>query len=561
MKDKKAPNFPLPGISKSAHAAAWNLNFLLYRGASAKPINQLSAQLLKEQFGPPIEERIAVVTLLHDTLLAALASGYSTVTVKRKLYSLKRFYKWNDDLNMDVTCENIQKSFSAWTDHLVHEIRICRTLKPRYAYDFASMLAKVIQEALELDYRLLYKSRLKKPKIRSISTRREKQNLEDTFTMGQVLVDIANSLTFEHIHKRLPVIIEIRGGLKLEEWCGKVPSDRISLHRSLSARQARSAALENSSLISRFPLLKLKIEAEMLIFIAQTGMNKAQAAKIKIGKFTYKSDTGGYTVRRLYKNRAKGTVEFHIYNEYRQHLESYVKWRGRFFPDDPDGLLFPNVGRRHREADTDFAAIRKRCIRLGIRFIPARDIRNTRANWLLRRSNDSSLTAEINQHTEKTLLTHYVKPNHQIALIEVSRFIHEIDPALAPPGPGACVEAEPKVIAGSSVKAPTPDCRTPAGCLFCEHQRDLKTLDHTWSLATYRYLKSLEIANTRTDISKSEALELTITELSKRLNHFNEEGDEFAGWVLEANARVDEGNYHPHWDFMITMMETPNEQI
>lgn len=561
MKDEDAIYFPLRGISSSAHAEAWNLSFLLYKGASAKPINQLSEHRLKEQFGDPIKERIAAVTLLHDTLLASLASGYSPVTVKRKLYSLKRFYKWNDDLNIDVTCENIHKRFSAWTDHLVHEIRICKTMKPRYAYDFASTLAKVIQDALELDYRLLYKSRLRKPKKRGINTRGEKQNLEDTLTMGQVLVDISNTLTFDQIHTRLPIIIETRSGLRLEEWCGHIPSDRISQHRSSGAREARSAALENFSFISRLPLLKLKIEAEMLIFIAQTGMNKAQAAKIKTGKFTYKSDTDGYTVRRLYKNRAKGAVEFHIYSEYRQHLEGYMKWRGRFFPDDPDGLLFPNVGRRPRESETDFSAIRRRCIRLGIRFIPARDVRHTRANWLLRRSNDISLTAEINQHTEKTLLTHYIKPNHQIALIEVSRFIHEIDPTLAPPGLGACVEGEPKAVAGLSLSAPIPDCRSPAGCLFCEHQRDLKTLDHTWSLATYRYLKSLEVANARTDISKNDALELTITEISKRLDYFNTEGGELADWILEANTRVDEGNYHPHWDFIITMMETPNEQI
>jgi hypothetical protein len=299
------------------------------------------------------------------------------------------------------------------------------------------------------------------------------------------------------------------------------------------------------------------MEAELLIFIAQTGMNLAQAYKIKIGKFSYQSDTSGYQVRRVFKQRRQGEVEFHIYSEYRTYFENYLEWRNELFGDDPEGRLFPIASPKERPEDspTDFSAIRKRCKRAGIKFVGASELRKSRTNWLLRRSKSESLTAEMGQHTESTLLQNYARPNHQVAITEISRFLATIDPALAPPGPGACVRAQPLNIPEPDHTAPTPDCINPAGCLFCEHQRDIESLDHFWSLATYRHCKTVELSKYRSTVDLANPTKLVIENITQRFNQFREGSAQAKIWLEEAQLRVDEGEYHPQWDIFIQLMD------
>src|SRR3546814_1685373 len=92
------------------------------------------------------------------------------------------------------------------------------------------------------------------------------------------------------------------------------------------------------------------------MFISQTGMNLAQAHNIKVGDFHYSSYLDGYQVRRRYKARRHGDVEFYIYEDYRAHFERYLEWRRAIFPDDSDGLMFPlvRVGGRSVEKAPQF---------------------------------------------------------------------------------------------------------------------------------------------------------------------------------------------------------------
>jgi hypothetical protein len=120
---------------------------------------------------------------------------------------------------------------------------------------------------------------------------------------------------------------------------------------------------------TRHPLFNLRIEAELLIFIAQTGMNLAQANQLTVGKFTYQSYEEGYKVRRIYKNRRQGEVEFTVYSEYRIHFETYLKWRSAILEGLDDERLFPltTPGRRRApDASPHFASIRKRCQLAGV---------------------------------------------------------------------------------------------------------------------------------------------------------------------------------------------------
>ncbi|MBM9995365.1 site-specific integrase, partial [Pseudomonas aeruginosa] len=107
----------------------------------------------------------------------------------------------------------------------------------------------------------------------------------------------------------------------------------------LAARAAHDA---DRTLRTRFPIVNLRIESELLMFIAQTGLNLQQAHTLRVEQFHYTSHLDGYQIR-TYKNRREGEVLFEIFASYREWFERYLEWRSEWFPNEPDGLLFPLI--------------------------------------------------------------------------------------------------------------------------------------------------------------------------------------------------------------------------
>jgi hypothetical protein len=269
------------------------------------------------------------------------------------------------------------------------------------------------------------------------------------------------------------------------------------------------------------------------------------------------SHLDGYQVRRLYKDRRKGDVEFQIYREYREFLERYLLWRDALFP--LDDRLFP-LWSSDGAADPiriGFQAITRRCKKLGIRYFGPRILRHTRINWLLRHTKDPGVTAEMAQHAKETLISTYETPNQQLAAIEISRFHLMSDPALASPGPGVCAGNHASPVINAPPEAPRPDCIGPAGCLFCQQQRDVDSEDHAWSLASYRHLKSLELSKYRPPRAAQgqHPAALVISRVSAKLDALRAIGPQRARWVDEALARIAEGVFHPAWDGFIRLAE------
>ena len=401
------------------------------------------------------------------------------------------------------------------------------------------------------------------------SARSEKQNLESTFSFGEALLDITKALSVEAIRGPAPILIKFRNGKTYHEWSGlpKKPLTEIAAYGkssrsveydiAVAQRQRWEADRSNKN---RSPAINIRIEAELLIFIAQTGMNQAQAWDLKIGEFRFESYQDGYVVRR-YKARRLGDVEFSVYSEYRTHFEQYLSWRNEIFPSNSEELLFPFINRRGevRRNKLVFTRIMDRFIAIGVKFIGPQLLRQTRINWLLRQSRNPALTAEMHSHTVETLLDDYQKPSHQIAIIEISRFWQNNDPALRPPGPGFCVEKTPVSLPGTPVGAPQPDCHGADGCLFCINQRDLDTFDHVWSLASLRYLKSLEVARdhakTVTVVRPKHPALLAVERITHKIDWFAASSELRSSWVEEALERMKEEKHHKRWAGWIILAE------
>jgi hypothetical protein len=106
--------------------------------------------------------------------------------------------------------------------------------------------------------------------------------------------------------------------------------------------------------------------------------------------------------------------------------------------------------------------------------------------------------------------------------------------------------------------ATAPDCIHPSGCLWCEHHRDIDTLDYVWALACFRYLKSLELSRYRPSKGSQHSEHPAyhaVMRMSNKLAWFRDSNDARRAWVEEACARIDECNYHPEWRRLIEAVE------
>lgn len=567
MRESDIPDLTFSMVKYGERETPWDLRTLLYQGGAGTNLRMVSDKIAQGALGAPILNRLPLVKKIHEVLTEKLVSGGSRSTAQGQIVSLRLFISCAEREGGALTLESAANRYVEWIDHLKRRKREVGDIGDAGISLHAIKVAYVLDRALELRSGLLEKAHLpKKPRKRGVlSVQADKQNLEQTFAFGHTLLDIIKSLSVEAIRGPLPCQISFRTGKLVNKWAFLKPPEKVKAlagkpgYAMTVVKNARAAWEADTSLRTRYALVNLRILAEMLVFISQTGMNISQVNGLKMGKFRYRSHLDGYQVERVYKGRRHGEVSFEIFSEYREIFERYLAWREAMFPGDGDGLLFPLVKKGGRAADVTptFGQIQKMCKELGVSYFPPSALRKTRINWVLRQSQDLAMTAEMHAHTQETLIQYYEQPNLQMAMIEISRFHSCRDPAIAPPGLGVCIEAAPIAILGAPRDAPVPDCVSPSGCLFCDHQRDLDCEDHVWSLSSYRHFKSLELASYRLPAKGRVPISIvaTIDRIAAKLKYFKESSEVRALWVGEASDRIEEGSYHPRWDGFIQLME------
>lgn len=572
MLDVHIPDLSFPGVSFGPKETPWDLRPWLYRGGAEAHVNKVASLIEAGKLGRPLVERIELVRLIRESLLNYLEGGGQREQVRSCLEKLKLFFRWADGASgPSLSLATAEHSYRHWCDALLHRVRVGRGLKERSAYGYGKMVGWVLDRVLERGSLLIRTTRLRNPKVspRAVSRKADKQNLEETFAFGHFLLDLADALPVEAIWGPLPLLIPLRNGKMLEEWSGRKRSDTLkppnpkwphqTRYHQQRAAQKRAAWQAEKTYRTRQPLINLRIMAEMFMLMGQPAVNLAQAHQLRMDEWRYKASSQGYEIR-TYKHRRWGPVVFEIYSEYRVVFERYLQWRKAIFPDDPDGLLFPLLGnggkpvQRRLDRSPDFQLLRDACRRATVTFLGPQALRNTNVNWMLRRTADPDLTADEKQHAKQTLLGVYEKPNLQRTMVQTQVFWAKHDPALAPPGPGSCAGQTPEPVENIPAAAAQPDCNTPAGCLFCTHQRDIDSLEYVWSLATFRFLKSFELRA----LGKAETMgptkhpsDLAIERITAKLNFIQASNPKRAQWVSEALLRLEEGRFHPAWAGLI----------
>ncbi|RDL42575.1 hypothetical protein DN730_18935 [Marinomonas piezotolerans] len=569
--DLTFPNFPM-----GTHQVPWNLKILIFKGAAKLSRKSAILSIESGEFGNPIEDRIPLVMAFHEAISSMISLGKSRALVESSLEVLWRFFSWSEANSEPITRETIIDIFKRWAEFQLYRTQIRKEISAIHAYRQSSKMANLIAKALHLPGikpggTLLQQTRIRKPpeKKRVLSVKADKQNLDQTFEFGHVLTKICRALDLETVRGKLPILIDA-GGEKMLTLSGnlmKPNMDTNVIENEASRRRAeiaRAPLNDSESLFDRHKrsgILNQRIEAELLIFIAQTGMNLTQAASFERENYRWKSNGEDLEVFRVYKGRRSGEAIFRCFKSYREHLEKYMVWLDETGLSDHDNRLFPLLSRgmiRAKDAKVKFFTTKETFKKINLAFIGPKQLRKTRVNWLLRRSRDLDLTAEQMAHDKGVLLRDYEMPHHQSAAAEIIHFYNATDPAFSPPGPGICIDEghKPESIAGLPKEAPKPDCVSPEGCLFCAKHRDIMSSEYCWKLASHSHIKSLETA-----LYKPSAQQevhpgyRVIDRITQKLEAIASGSQIRALWVKEAKDSIRSGKYHPYWDGHIKLLE------
>lgn len=553
-KERQIPDLTFPEVEFGELEIVWNLNVLLYRGGAKEKSRTAQDAIAGGALGKPRFERVSLVRKLHDEMRGKLVAGARKDSARGEIRNLRDFFKWADENGCQLTLDSVQSDYLQWADSLLHRHRVVKDLKQQSAYVQAARVGGLLDAVLERHTPIIQLTGLEMPVRRksTLGVKAEKQNLEETFKFGHALQDVCDVLTEAFIFEGdLPVRISLRDGTEIVDWSGANPRWNWSIASGSSYESDRTIR-------TRHPLINSRIEAELLMFIGQTGMNFSQAQSLKFRHFSYASHLDGYHVRDR-KARRGGDVLFEIFKEYKSHFERYLKWRARLFPDSDRIFPFINI-RGGAESRLHQFRLRKIFLAQGIPFVPPRTLRNTRVNWLLRRSGDPVQTAEMAQHSKETLALHYEEPSLQRAISEVMRFWVKNDPHFGrfeSVSPGEC-DGKPVPTSDIPQGALRPDCLRPSGCLWCEHHRDIDSQDYIWSLASYRHLKLVELSKwtvSREALKDAPPVQLVIDRLTEKLQWFGSSSDRRRRWLEEALTRIEEGSYHDAWEGIIHDVE------
>lgn len=549
----------------------WEFDYtrLLYRGGAAAPFKMKTSELEK-CFGEIDIARLPLLLKIDEVIQARVIAGHSKLSAKASIDLIRKFYLWNDNQRLSLTLDNVAIAYLSWSDYLLSRARNGE-IKELTAYGMACIVSSILDEVLELEDGLIRQTRHRR-RGRAGRGFDHGVNIQEAILFGHTLCDICDSLTTAAIRGSLPVKIKFRSGQEIKHWSGlravetlkSTPANSSVLVGADGNMSKRHAWELDPSNRTRRALINLRIQSEMLIFVAQTGMNSSQVRTLKVGGFSYQSHIDGYLVRRVYKPRRQGEVEFQIYKEYRVFFERYLKWLQEIFPEGERELLFPFIAAptsRQRSLNgvcENLKGVRNISMTLNVVFLTPRELRKTRVNWLARNFGDLTQTAEMAQTSKEVLLRNYLVPDPQIATNEIVRFFkNQNSNACTPPGPGICIEPRPALLPDCHEDAPQPDCVSPSGCMFCAHQRDIDSLDHIWSLLSYKHLKLQELMTHRPPVfgGYTPPAEYVLDRVSEKIKAFELSSEKRRLWVETSRDKVREGDYHPAWSGFIELIE------
>lgn len=303
---------PMSAERASASGSRFDLTRFLYSGSASLRSNVAYQKIAAEQLGSPQASRLELLVAIKEELEGRLHSGQSAQSLPHYITTLVGFIRFLDDNNLSFELSSLEENFLEYAEFLfVRHKTKGSGLSQNSAYLKAAILSTIFGSILSIPetVRLVNRTRLrsKKVSVKAASSRAEKQSLESTFRQGNLLTDIAAGLSKESVYGTLPLIIKVREGLiesreiylyagllemewdsatSMSEWS---VSEKVRYRKALKRREAVSYIAPRKGGARRWLLVNLRVQAEFLIFVAQTGMNLTQAKQLGRGALKYKS--------------------------------------------------------------------------------------------------------------------------------------------------------------------------------------------------------------------------------------------------------------------------------
>jgi len=535
-----------------------DLSRWLVRGGAETDSRWFYRDASVETWQRAINDRLPFVEKVTDYFNLEVTRGASAATIHTYFSDVNQFMKWVDRNNivLSANSEDLKTAFLAYDEYFYIRGWVKKKVAHITAYSSVFNIAQSFSKMLNLPphAHFRYLSRVvkayKAPRKSSFSRAAEKQHLGNTRTLGYYCVDIANSITIEAIYDQLPITVYTLnpdGSKKAIE----MPLGLVNLlnHESKRTSNRGVALCEPTDTLDKFrgSLVRVRLLAELVIFVYQTGMNISQILQIERKGLSYKLQGNNDWLVTCRKRRKQGPVKFKIYKEYRERLKNFIKFVDYFFPEDAQ--LFPVTYESNTRGSVNYNTLKKHTERDGIPWIPPRVTRNTRANFLDRMTGDPDLSAEMTQHVKETFRRNYERPSQHRSMKALTHFWNDKSVSLINSG----CDGHPSSTADKPSTVISPNCINESGCLWCKSHRDINSEDYVWSLASFRYLKLIEAAQ---PINRQIPADLVIGRLSEKLEAFKEQNEQSQKWVGEALMRIEESDYHPTWKNIINFWES-----
>nr|WP_010130804.1 hypothetical protein [Microbulbifer agarilyticus] len=536
-----------------------NLSRWLISGGAATDSRWFYRDVTAKIWQTAIKERLPFVEAATDHFNHEVTRGTSESSIYTYVNDMNNFMKWIDENKVQISLDDntLEKIFLAYDEFCYLRAWGNKKIKPITAYkavfNVAQSLSKILERPAHAE--LKYLSRTIKaysaPRKTSVSPAAEKQHLSSSQLLGYYCVDISDSISIESIYGQLPLAVNTINldGAPHEI---KMPLGLINMLNYKGKRKSESARTlcKPTEKIDKFrgSLIRIRILAELVIFVYQTGMSVSQILQIERKRFSYKLQGNNDWLVTCYKGRKQGPIKFTIYKDYKKRLKNLIKFVDHFFPDKLE--LFPVSYKSSKgRGSVAYKTLTSQLRRDGIPWVPPRITRNTRANFLNRMTGDSDLSAEMNQHTREVFRRDYNRPSQHRAMAALTKFWPEQPVSLINSGCGA----QPESCADKPLEVIAPNCVNESGCLWCTSHRDIESEDYVWSLATFRHLKLIEAAQ---PVKREIPADLVVARLSEKIEAFKELNHASKKWVSEALMRIEEGCYHSTWKNVINFWES-----
>lgn len=511
-----------------------------------------------------IADRLPFIEAITNQINFEIIRGASSATINTYCCELNVFMKWVDKNNiiLSINPEDLKTIYLAYDEYCYIRCWGKKEITQQTAYANVHNISQHFSKLLELPphRNFRYLSRVIKSyspsQKKSLSRTAEKQHLGNSRELGYYCVDIADAIDIEAIYGRIPITInsikpdntehkiQFPQGLIINlNRCNANPSKKLMDYCCPIHNQDDISTLDRY----RLNLVRLKLLAELIIFVYQTGMNVSQILRLERIGFSYNLQGNNDWIVTCNKGRKQGAVKFKIYKEYKTRLKKLIDFVNHFYPKSK--YLFPVSKQINAKGSVHYETLRKHLEQANITWIPPKVTRSTRINFLSRIIDDPNLSAEMSQHTKETFGKNYHTPSQQRAMTALTHFWTGEPVSLINSGcskiPFPTKDKPSNII--------NPNCINESGCLWCESHRDIESEDYVWSLATFRYLKIIEASQ---PIKRKIPADIVVEKLTKKIQSFKIRNDQTKRWAVEALLRIDEGSYHPNWIGIINFWET-----